>query len=90
VGAFALAKYDDSTIQLEPGDLLVLYTDGITEPENEYDEMFGEDRLIATIQRVLGRPNSEIIAEVFHAVEQWIHAPDSNDDMTILLVRRTA
>jgi phosphoserine phosphatase RsbU/P len=90
VGAFALAKYDESTVQLEPGDLLVLYTDGITEPENEYDEMFGEDRLIETIQRVIDRPNDAIIAEVFRAVEQWIHAPDSNDDMTILLVRRVA
>jgi sigma-B regulation protein RsbU (phosphoserine phosphatase) len=90
VGAFALAKYDESTVQLEPGDLLVLYTDGITEPENEYDEMFGEDRLIETIQRVIDRSNEDIIAEVFRAVEQWIHAPDSNDDMTILLVRRVA
>lgn len=90
VGAFALAKYDESTVQLEPGDLLVLYTDGITEPENEYDEMFGEDRLIETIQRVIDRSNEAIIAEVLRAVEQWIHAPDSNDDMTILLVRRTA
>lgn len=90
VGAFAMAKYDESTVQLEPGDLLVLYTDGITEPENEYDEMFGEDRLIETIQLVIDRSNEAIIAEVFRAVEQWIHSPDSNDDMTILLVRRAA
>lgn len=90
VGAFALAKYDESTVQLEPGDLLVLYTDGITEPENEYDEMYGEDRLIETIQRVINRSNEDIINEVFHSVEEWIHSPDSNDDMTILLVRRVA
>lgn len=90
VGAFALATYDESTVQLENDDLLVLYTDGITEPENEYEEMFGEDRLIETIQRVIDKPNEAIIAEVFQAVEQWIHAPDSNDDMTILLVRRVA
>ena len=90
VGAFALATYDESSVQLEKDDLLVLYTDGITEPENEYEEMFGEDRLIETIQRVIDQSNEAIIAEVFRAVEQWIHAPDSNDDMTILLVRRVA
>ncbi|MCX6604493.1 MAG: SpoIIE family protein phosphatase [Acidobacteria bacterium] len=90
VGAFALAVYDESSVQLEKDDLLVLYTDGITEPENEYEEMFGEDRLIETIQRVIDQSNEAIIAEVFRTVEQWIHAPDSNDDMTILLVRRVA
>ena len=90
VGAFALATYDESSVQLEKDDLLVLYTDGITEPENEYEEMFGEDRLIETVQRVIDQSNEAIIAEVFRAVEQWIHAPDSNDDMTILLVRRVA
>ena len=90
VGAFALATYDESSVQLEKDDLLVLYTDGITEPENEYEEMFGEDRLIETIQRVIDQSNEAVITEVFRAVEQWIHAPDSNDDMTILLVRRVA
>ena len=89
-GAFALAVYDESSVQLVEDDLLVLYTDGITEPENEYEEMFGEDRLIETIQRVIDQSNEAIIAEVFRTVEEWIHAPDSNDDMTILLVRRVA
>jgi sigma-B regulation protein RsbU (phosphoserine phosphatase) len=90
VGAFAQARYDESTLRLQPGDLLVLYTDGISEPENEYGEMFGEERLIATIERVIERSNEEIITAVFAAVEQWIHSPDANDDMTILLIRRPA
>lgn len=90
VGVLPMAKYDESSIKLEKGDLLVLYTDGLTEPENEYDEMFGEDRLIEVIKRVSDRRDEEIMDEVFHAVEQWIHAPDSNDDMTMLLVRRIA
>ena len=42
VGAFPFAKYDESCLVLSPGDLLVCYTDGITEPENAYGEMFGE------------------------------------------------
>jgi serine phosphatase RsbU (regulator of sigma subunit) len=52
--------------------------------------MFGEERLIATIERVIERSNEEIITAVFAAVEQWIHSPDANDDMTILLIRRPA
>jgi len=45
VGAFPLARYEERTVELEHGDLLVAYTDGIVEPENAYGECFGEDRL---------------------------------------------
>ena len=88
VGVFPFAKYDASRITLEKGDILILYTDGITEPENEYDEMFGEDRLIETVQRAANKPNEEILREVFDAVNQWTFAPDSADDMTMMIIRR--
>ncbi len=88
VGVFPFAKYDSSSIVLEKGDILLLYTDGITEPENEYDEMFGEDRLIETVQRVASKPNEEILAEVFQAVQHWTFAPESADDMTMMIIRR--
>src|SRR5262249_1000657 len=51
VGAFPRANYEESKIQLESGDLLVCYTDGISEPENEYGEMYGEDRLIELVSK---------------------------------------
>jgi len=88
VGVFPQAQYDSSRITLEKGDLLLLYTDGITEPENEYEEMFGEERLIETVQRVAAKPNEEILREVFDAVNQWTYAPDSADDMTMMIIRR--
>jgi sigma-B regulation protein RsbU (phosphoserine phosphatase) len=88
VGAFPLAAYEESTLRLEKGDLLLFYTDGITEPENEYGEMFGEERLIEIVTRLADRSSEEIIREVFLAVEQWTFAPDSADDMTMLIARR--
>jgi phosphoserine phosphatase RsbU/P len=45
VGAFPFSRYEEIEVQLASGDLLVAYTDGIIEPENEYGEMFGEQRL---------------------------------------------
>ena len=51
VGAFPGAIYDESTLNLKPGDLLLCYTDGITEPENPYGEMFGEERLIDLVKK---------------------------------------
>ncbi|MFN0100480.1 MAG: PP2C family protein-serine/threonine phosphatase [Bryobacteraceae bacterium] len=88
VGIFPHAQYDSSRITLEKGDLLLLYTDGITEPENEYDEMFGEERLIETVQRVAAKSNQEILREVFDAVNQWTFAPETADDMTMMIIRR--
>ena len=88
VGAFPFAQYGESRVQLEAGDLLLCYTDGITEPENEYGEMFGEERLVDVVRRHLDRDNDEIIAAIMEAVQEWTATPELQDDMTLLLARR--
>lgn len=88
VGAFPFAKYDESQVRLQPGDLLVFFTDGITEPENEYGEMFGEDRLAALFVQNADRHEEEIIKSVMDAVGQWSNSPERQDDMTLLVARR--
>jgi sigma-B regulation protein RsbU (phosphoserine phosphatase) len=88
VGAFPFSKYDESKVQLESGDLLVCYTDGITEPENEYGEMFGEERLIELVSKHADREDTKIIETVMEAVRQWTHSPELTDDMTVLLARK--
>jgi sigma-B regulation protein RsbU (phosphoserine phosphatase) len=88
VGAFPFAKYDESKIALLPGDLLVLFTDGVSEPENEYGEMFGEDRLRDLVAKSAHLEDDEIIRIVATAVHQWTGSDELQDDMTLLLVRR--
>jgi len=88
VGAFPLSKYDESKIQLQSGDLLVCYTDGITEPENEYGEMFGEERLIELVSKHADREDTRIIETVMEAVRQWTNSPELTDDMTVVLARK--
>ena len=88
VGAFSFAKFTESRVDLLPGDLLVFFTDGITEPENEYGEMFGEDRLADLVLRNTHRTEDEIIALVLESVRQFARAGEAQDDMTILLARR--
>jgi sigma-B regulation protein RsbU (phosphoserine phosphatase) len=88
VGAFPFSTYEESRIQLESGDLLVCYTDGITEPENEYGEMFDEERLIDLITKNADREDDRIIETVMEAVHQWTGSPELSDDMTILLARK--
>lgn len=88
VGAFPFAKYDASCIEIEPGDLLVCYTDGITEPENAYGEMFGEERLIELVRKHVHAEEGEIIRIVLEAVRNWTGSPELQDDMTLLLARQ--
>ncbi len=87
VGAFPFAKYDSSSIVMHRDDLLVCYTDGITEPENPYGEMFGEDRLMELVKRHSHQPDFEILRIVFEAVRSWTGTPELSDDMTLLLAR---
>jgi sigma-B regulation protein RsbU (phosphoserine phosphatase) len=88
VGAFPFSEYGESSLQLESGDLLVCYTDGITEPENDYGEMFGDDRLIEVLLRNAGRADQKVVDAVMEAVLSWTGSPELQDDMTMLLARR--
>ncbi len=88
VGAFPFAQYDESRIELKSSDLLVCFTDGITEPENEYGEMFGEDRLIDLIARSSHLNDEQIVEVVLESVREWTATDELQDDMTILLARR--
>ena len=88
VGAFPFSKYEESKLELRSGDLLVCYTDGISEPENEYGEMFGEERLVELVAKNAARDDAGIIESVMEAVRQWTGAPELSDDMTLLLARK--
>ncbi|MGA2740892.1 MAG: SpoIIE family protein phosphatase [Bryobacteraceae bacterium] len=89
VGAFPFSLYEERHIQLGSGDVLVAYTDGMIEPENEYGEMFGEQRLTDLLAKNVDRDSPEIIARTMEAVLQWSgDAAELSDDMTMLVARR--
>jgi len=88
VGAFPIARYQEKTVALEHGDLLVAYTDGVTEPENAYGEMFGEDRLKDMLIKYARSDSSELIARTMEAVIHWTGSSELQDDMTMVVARR--
>jgi sigma-B regulation protein RsbU (phosphoserine phosphatase) len=90
VGAFPSISYQERSIELKADDLLVAYTDGITEPENAYGEEFGTERLADTVRRNLNREPDEIAVKVMEAVRQWSNAPELPDDMTLVVMRGMA
>lgn len=88
VGAFPAAKYGEATVRIEPGDILVAYTDGIVEPENTYGEMFGEERFQEVLTKYARADSAEMMARVMEAVVQWTGSSELQDDMTMLVARR--
>ncbi len=88
LGAFPNQPYGRGRVELQPGDLLAAYTDGITEPENEYGEEFGERRLTELLIRNARRPLEELVTVVTEAASAWGNAAEQQDDMTLLLLRR--
>jgi sigma-B regulation protein RsbU (phosphoserine phosphatase) len=88
VGAFPMARYEESRLTLEPGDLLVFFTDGASEPENHFEEMFGEDRFIGVLLRNAHRSGPEILEAVQVAIREWTGSDELQDDLTLLIARR--
>jgi sigma-B regulation protein RsbU (phosphoserine phosphatase) len=72
---------------MKPGDILVAYSDGITEPENDFGE-FGEQRLLQVVSQYRDQPLHVISAQVMLALEAWIGASEQPDDITLVLARQ--
>jgi phosphoserine phosphatase RsbU/P len=87
VGIFADSKYDQETIKLSPGDLLVAYTDGIVESVNEHGEEFGEHRLIQAVQENRNLSADRIKKLIVERVLSWAYAEEREDDMTLIVAR---
>jgi sigma-B regulation protein RsbU (phosphoserine phosphatase) len=86
VGLFDGATYEESTIAIQAGDILVAFTDGVTEPENQSGE-FGEERLIELIREHRHQALSRIGDLIANSVAEWIGGAEQPDDVTVVLAR---
>jgi sigma-B regulation protein RsbU (phosphoserine phosphatase) len=89
VGLLPKVSYEQFEYQLQPDDLLAIFSDGIPEAENAAGEEFGEGRLAALLTDAAAKPLEEIIQTVTGTVNKWMHDPESRDDITIVLARRS-
>jgi len=80
-------RYEESRFRMNSGDILVAYSDGITEPENEFGE-FGEERMMEIISRYRDQPLQVISHQVLLALDDWIGAAEQPDDITLVLARQ--
>jgi phosphoserine phosphatase RsbU/P len=86
VGLFDRRNYDESTVALRRGEIFLGYSDGVTEPENDFGE-FGEARLIDLVWRNRELPLARISEIVTASVADWIGANEQPDDITLVLAR---
>jgi sigma-B regulation protein RsbU (phosphoserine phosphatase) len=87
VGLFEDWSGEVAEITLEPGDWLVLYTDGVTDATGPEGQEFGEERLLLEVGRGRGRAAGEVLTSVFTALTAWSAHAEQWDDQTLLLVR---
>jgi len=88
MGPFANAAYHDATFTLNRGDAVVLFTDGLTEAENDEGTEFSVDKVRETLAPLHGRPSMEVVAILKRAVLRFTNVQSLADDLTLVVVGR--
>ena len=90
LGLLPGARFEQGERAFEPGDLMVLYSDGILEAANEADEQFGEDRVAAVVRAHRDKSTEEIRNQILAAVTAFTGNVAAADDQTLLVIRKSA
>lgn len=81
-------EYEEDAVKLKSGDVIIIYSDGITEALNASDEEFGEERLLSIVNKHINNKTSKIISEVFKAVKIFAQDMPQSDDITIVVIKK--
>ncbi len=87
LGGLEEIEYNEQELSLNPGDLIFLYTDGITDANNDKEEFFGRKRLKETINKYKNENINEILEMIKKEVTEFCNNEDQFDDMTMLIIR---
>jgi len=87
LGMFRDTRYHEYYLAFEPGDVLVLYTDGATEATNASGEEFGPERLAQAVKKLYDRPARELIAGLQLEILEWTNNVGSHDDVTFFVIK---
>jgi sigma-B regulation protein RsbU (phosphoserine phosphatase) len=87
VGLLVEASYQQCVLTMEPGDVLIGYTDGISEAMNSKDEEWGEDRMIAKAASCLHLSAQQILDCLLDAADKFASGAPQHDDMTLVLMK---
>ena len=88
LGLFARADYEEAAVELAPGDLLMLYSDGVTEADNLDEEDFGMDRVTAVLKECQDQPAAAIVDRMLREIDAFAGAAPQHDDITLMILKR--
>jgi phosphoserine phosphatase RsbU/P len=86
LGAFPGSAYDHATLRLQPGDTLVLFTDGVSEAVGPLEELYGDERLLGCLEGLCRGPCNEFVRGVLADVQTFAAGTPAADDTTILTI----
>ena len=89
LGQFPRQVYEEQVCTLGPGDILAIYSDGVSEAQNLAEEEFGYDRLIDVMREHAAEPAEAIVDDVFKAIDRFAGDAPQFDDITLMIVKRT-
>jgi putative ABC transport system permease protein len=87
VGMFPETEYEEATVELFPGDVLLAFTDGVPEAHNPESEEFGEQRLQALLRQTADLPAAEISTRITAEMNNWIRDAEQYDDLTFIVMK---
>lgn len=90
LGLFPKAGYESGRCELRPGDLLAIYTDGVTEAWDEQENEFDIPRLIDCLKQHRALPTAALVDKVFEALDEFAGAAPQHDDITLMLIKSAA
>jgi phosphoserine phosphatase RsbU/P len=90
VGLLESFPYEQGNLKIEPGDVFIAFTDGISEAMNGADEEWGEKALIETVKSCDGLNSSEAITRIMQAADKFVAGAKQHDDMTLVVLRAAA
>jgi serine phosphatase RsbU (regulator of sigma subunit) len=87
IGLIEEATYKQGTVEVQPGSILLVFSDGLTEPENVFGEEFGVDRLREELLRERNAPANKLAEDLIDSAERWSGTAEQADDMTVVIAR---
>jgi len=89
LGIVAQAAYESDTVSLQPGDWLVIFTDGVVEAVNKSDLEYGEQQLINVLQAGAGATPEELLRRIMSDLDIFVGETPQHDDITCMLIKST-
>ena len=88
LGLIKTSKFGESTVELDPGDIFVAYSDGVTEARNERDEFFGDQRLKAILGKSAGISPDRLGERILSTVDAFVGEAPRSDDLSLVIIKR--